>query len=258
MAMQLRPTWTRAGVGAVMCLAVVACEVSVVSSEGGGEESESDGRTEDAGASAGEGGGESSPSESASDAGSASDSAADASGEDEASDEGSGSSDAGDGETGELPPSDGWFELGQGEDNFSPLTDGGPIDLVLGGQGLWMFPMPVRGGGFALPDNPLDFDDPNSPRLSVTFDVDDFTTVSGDHFAKIGNLPVPFDDLGDGTCEYIYLPVIAPNEFTDGCSIDGHTAHVSATLAVGGGGAPLTFDLDLVVVVPPNGGPACD
>jgi hypothetical protein len=147
--------------------------------------------------------------------------------------------------------------LGEGEESFTPLVDGGEIQLVLGGQGLFMFPMPLRGEGFEVPDDPLDFDDPKAPRLSLVFDIDEFDTAYGDHFAKITDLPLPLTQLPGGGYEFIYLPVIAPNDFGDMCEVHEHPAQVSATLSVAGGGAPLSYEVELIVIAPLGPGESC-
>ena len=240
--MRPRSALVRLGVCAALASSVGCADPDGLSSVLGSETSQAAGRHN-------AGSGAESNDTAGSDA-SASDSGASDSGEEGGGGSAGGSSD--------LPPSEGWFEVGQGEDEFVALVDGGEIELVHGGQGLWMFPMPIRGAGFQNPDNPLDWDDPKSPRLSLVFDIEDFETVYGDHFGKVGDYPVSMFDKGDGIYEHIYLPVIAPNDFTDKCSIHGHAAHVSASLAVAGGGAPLTYEVDLVVVVPITIADPCD
>lgn len=153
------------------------------------------------------------------------------------------------GESGELPPSDGWFEMGQGEASFEALEPEGDLNLVLGGQGLFMFPMPIRGEGFDVPV-PYTFGDPDTPRLTLTVDIEDYHTDFGDYFARVNRYPIEFDVLDDGSYEFIYLQVIAPNDFVDMCSVHMHQAHIEASLAVAGGGAPLIFERDMTVVSP--------
>jgi hypothetical protein len=205
-------------------------------SEDGGRPNSSDGLVDDSG-------------------GSSSGAASSEGGSDEGGDSGSGS---GESETGSLPPSPGSFELGWGETSFSALEQNGTIELVLGPQGLWMFPMPIRAEGFELPAGGFDFDDPDTPRLTMTFDIEDYETLFGDYFARFNNLPLDFAVLENDTYEFIYLPVIAPNDFVDICTIVGHNARVEAELAVAGGGAPLSWTIDLSILPPVGMDPGCD
>ena len=143
----------------------------------------------------------------------------------------------------------GWIEVGFGEYDFTPLSDGGEMHIVWGGQGAAMFPMPIRGGEFELPDDPRDYTDEKAPLLDLTIDIDGFNHGVGGHFKRIANYPLQFDILEDGTYEFIYVQVIVPDDI-DPAELEGKTAHLEVQLDPWGS-APLVQELDLQVTVDP-------
>jgi hypothetical protein len=109
-------------------------------------------------------------------------------------------------------PCDASVEIGQGYSSFAPLGGAdAPWQLVLGGQGLYMFPMTLQLSGFDMPADPGDWGDPKLPQLAVTFDVPGHPGAVGGHFVRIANYPLASVDLGDGTFEVVYVPLIIPD-----------------------------------------------
>ena len=77
--------------------------------------------------------------------------------------------------SGGVPPDpDAWIAMGQGEEGWFPVEDGDELLMVLGGQGLLMFPMPLRGSGFTLADDPSDYTDPATPLFDMYLDIEGF------------------------------------------------------------------------------------
>lgn len=105
-----------------------------------------------------------------------------------------------------------WFEVGWGERGFAPLEAGGELRIVWGAQGSAMFPMPVRGGNFVLPDDPKDYYDEKAPLLDLELDIEGHNDGPGGHFKRIANYPVTFDVGDDGTYEFVYVAVIVPDD----------------------------------------------
>lgn len=156
---------------------------------------------------------------------------------------GSGSSD---GSSSGEPATVGWFELGFGETAFAPLRDGDPLQVVWGGQGAAMFPLPLRGGEFVLPDPPSDYTSELAPLFDLDIDIEGYNDGPGNHFKHLANYPITFEILPDGTYEYIYVAVLLPDHI-DPVALDGLPAHFSGRLRPYGS-APFEIDLDLVVV----------
>lgn len=116
-----------------------------------------------------------------------------------------------DGCTGAMP-CDASVVIGQGYTGFEPLGgEEAPWQLVLGGQGLYMFPMTLQLSGFDMPPDPSDWGDPKLPQLAVTFDVPGHPGAVGGHFVRIANYPLASVDLGDGTFEVVFVPLIIPD-----------------------------------------------
>ncbi len=150
-----------------------------------------------------------------------------------------------------LPAGDPWYELGQGETEFNELGGDEELVMVLGGQGLLMFPMPLRGGGFTIPDDPTNFTDPKTPILHLTMDIEGHNTGFGGHFFRLNNYPIPVEVQPDGSYLFYYVTIFIPDELEDICAIHGLTAQIRSTLVTDGETEPLHFDLDVTVYVPP-------
>lgn len=147
------------------------------------------------------------------------------------------------------PNTDAWFLMGQGETGWNEVDDGDSLVMVLGGQGLLMFPMPIRGEGFTLPDDPQDWTDPNIPILDIHLDIEGFNIGFGGHFSRIANYPVPFTILEDGTYEFVYITIFVPDELTDPCDIHGLPGELYAELDTADGDV-LTWERSVIIEVP--------
>jgi hypothetical protein len=154
------------------------------------------------------------------------------------------------------PNSDAWLKLGQGEFEYQELSEGDEMLMVLGGQGLLMFPIPIHAGGFTLPEDPSNYTDPNVPILDMHLDIDGFNFGFGDHFARLANYPIPFEVLDDGTYEFIYVTIFVPDELENPCDIDELPGHLHAELETADGDT-LIVDLDVSIEVPADLGTGC-
>ncbi|MEM6290789.1 MAG: hypothetical protein AAGA54_05970 [Myxococcota bacterium] len=105
-----------------------------------------------------------------------------------------------------VEPGEGWFEVGYGLEDFIPFD--GELPVSLGPQGFQMFSLPLRGGDFPVPPDPLDFDHPDTPVLSIWADIEGIegTHPSG-HFAAYLDYPVPFSVSLDGEADYEFISV---------------------------------------------------
>jgi hypothetical protein len=92
-----------------------------------------------------------------------------------------------------------------------------------------MFPMPLRGGNFELPDPPANYLDDKAPILSLELDIEGYNIASGGHFKRIANYPVAFDVLEDGTYEFIYVVIIVPDSI-DPSELHGRPARLHVEL----------------------------
>ncbi len=126
-------------------------------------------------------------------------------------------------------PVDPYFELGQGEAVWQGLSGSSRLKLVLGGQGAYMFPIAVRGGGFVLPDNPTQFNHPDAPRIDITIEIEGYANNSG-FFARVTDFPIPFTVKDDDSYEYFYIAVIAPDALFDPNEIHNLPVRIEATL----------------------------
>lgn len=161
-------------------------------------------------------------------------------------------SDGGKEEADDGPPAPGaWIAMGQGEEGWYPVENGDELLMVLGGQGLLMFPMPLRGKGFTLADDPSDYTDPATPIFDMYLDIPGFELDFGGHFKRLSNYPVPFEILPDGTYEFVYITLFVPDELTNPCDIDGLPGELHAELDVVDGYV-LTWDRSVVMEVPPE------
>ena len=143
-----------------------------------------------------------------------------------------------------------WIAMGQGEEGWSPVEDGDELLMVLGGQGLLMFPMPLRGSGFTLADDPSDYTDPRTPIFDMYLDIEGFDLDFGGHFKRLANYPVPFEILSDSTTyEFVYITLFVPDDLLDPCAIDGLPGELHAELDVVDG-YTLTWDRSVVMAIP--------
>ena len=138
----------------------------------------------------------------------------------------------------------GWFDFGWGTE-WHTLDDGGVLKVVWGGQGAAMFPMPLRGGEFVLPDPPDDYTSELAPILDLQLDIDGHNDGVGGHFKRIANYPITFEIQPDGSYEYLYLAVLLPDE-VDPAILDGLPGHVAVQLRPYGS-APLLLERDVVI-----------
>jgi hypothetical protein len=150
------------------------------------------------------------------------------------------------------PPEAGWFQVGWGIDSFAPIENGSEFTIVWGTQGAAMFPMPVRGGDFVLPDDPGDYTDPKAPLMDLELDIEGHNDGFGGHFKRIANYPLVFEVLEDGTYEFLYVAIILPDD-KDPLELEGLPAHLHVTLRPYEV-APIEIDLDLVVATEPAPG----
>jgi hypothetical protein len=154
------------------------------------------------------------------------------------------------------PNSDAWLKLGQGELEFDEIQDGDELLMVLGGQGLLMFPIPLHAGEFTLPDDPGNYLDPKVPVLDLHLDIEGFNIGFGGHFARIANYPIPFEVLDDGTYEFIYVTIFVPDELENPCDIDELPGQLHVELETADG-ETLIVDLDVSIEVPDFLGTGC-
>lgn len=128
------------------------------------------------------------------------------------------------------------------------LEDGDTLPVVLGGQGLMMFAIGLRGANFEIAADPFDFDDPKMPKLDSYIDIDGYNLDTADHFKWLPNYPIPFEPLAaiPGVNEFLYVAMIIPDEIPDPSVLDGLPGHLHMELQIFGE-APVVRDLDFVV-----------
>ena len=141
----------------------------------------------------------------------------------------------------------GWFQVGWGQGEFVPLADGDAFPIVLGGQGAQMFPMPLRGGEWFLPENPTSWMDETGPLVDMEMDIEGWNDGPGGHFKRIANYTLDWVVLPDGTYESSFLPIIVPDG-VEPEDIEGEPAHLWVRLRPHEQPA-LELELDVVVTI---------
>lgn len=141
----------------------------------------------------------------------------------------------------------GWFQVGWGDGEFVPLADGDAFPIVLGGQGAQMFPMPLRGGEWFLPENPTSWMDETGPLVDMEMDIEGWNDGPGGHFKRIANYTLDWVVLPDGTYESSFLPIIVPDG-VEPEDIEGEPAHLWVRLRPHEQPA-LELELDVVVTI---------
>ncbi|MBV1858092.1 MAG: hypothetical protein KUG77_06740, partial [Nannocystaceae bacterium] len=145
----------------------------------------------------------------------------------------------------------GFLEVGFGENNFTPIEDGGELELVWGTQGSAMIPLPIHAGGITVPDDPRDYTDERAPLLDVTLDIEGEDPGFCGHFKCVSNYPMSFDVLSDGTYEFMYVRVIMPDG-VDVQSLDGKAATLRVELSpIDSGTLVQEFNLTVLAEPPP-------
>ena len=147
------------------------------------------------------------------------------------------------------PADPGWFDVGWGIESFTPIVEGDEFTIVTGSQGASMFPMPIRGGEFVLPEDPSDYLDERAPMMDLELDIEGHNDGFGGHFKRIANYPLVFEILPDGTYEFLYVAIILPDG-QDAFELEGLPAHLRVQIRPYESD-PIVRELDLVVAVEP-------
>lgn len=133
--------------------------------------------------------------------------------------------------------------MGWGLDAYNPIADVLPV--FVGPQGLDMFSLPLRGSGFPVPPQPVDFDDPDLPVLTMWVDVQGYEP----HLAEVSDYVVPFSPDVDSPADYEYVAVwltipddVSPEDLV------ALPAHLHAELDTADG-QHLEADYDVAVVM---------
>lgn len=147
-------------------------------------------------------------------------------------------------DTSKLGQADGWFDVGWGVDAFHPIASEVPI--FLGPQGAWMFSLPLRGGGFDVPQPPS-YDDPRTPRLDLAVEIDGFMAP----LTAVEDLAIAFSPGAEPEIfEYRSAWLVIPDAIEPG-DLVGRTGSIEAELRTGDGDA-LQREYDIVVGEPMN------
>lgn len=130
-----------------------------------------------------------------------------------------------------------FLELYDHDDNL--LGDDVTLPLECGGQGLWMFGLYPKFGGY----DPMS----ESVSFSVTVDVEGYNINPAGHFfsGDVGYY-VGCEDLIGGV--FGVVPILPPDELPDPVVLDGLTATVHVELATGA--ETLTFDATMPLSAP--------
>ena len=139
----------------------------------------------------------------------------------------------------------GWFEIGWGVEEFNALEPGSDLEVVWGTQGAAMFPLPLRGGGFVLPEDPRDYESPMAPKFDLQIDIDGHNDGVGGHFMYLANYPITFEIEPDGSYEFLYVAARLP-DVIDPTTLEGLTAHLWTRLRPYES-EEIVLELDLVV-----------
>lgn len=132
------------------------------------------------------------------------------------------------------------FTLGEAvfnpEDPLAPptykeLAEGGTLQIVRGGQGLLMLPLGVHGRGFEVPADPLDWNDPRTPKIDLWVDIEGYNVGAGGHFARVAGYPIGFTPIDmEGNLEHLYITVFVPDAVADATVLFGKTGLIRAEL----------------------------
>lgn len=119
------------------------------------------------------------------------------------------------------------------------LADGVTLPLECGGQGLWMFGLYPKFGGW----DPMD----TSVTFAVTVDVEGFNLGPSGHFYRgdVGYY-VGCEDVDGGVPGVV--PILPPDELADLSQLDGLTAQVHVEIAADG--EAVTFDAAMPLSAP--------
>jgi hypothetical protein len=147
--------------------------------------------------------------------------------------------------TGEPNPA--WIEIGWGQDEYRRLAAGDAFEIVWGTQGSAMFPIIVRGGGFQLPPDPLDWQHANAPIAELWLDIEGHNDGFGGHYKRIANYQMGFEILEDGTYESTFIAIILPDG-SDPEAIEGLPATLWFEIDPADT-APVAVQLDLTVAL---------
>jgi len=137
-----------------------------------------------------------------------------------------------------------WLEVGWGTTEFNAFDESLPV--VIGPQGLSMFSMPIRGGGFYNPPDPS-FDNPDMPMLHAWVEIEGYELSEGGYFNEVVDYPALFYPSldNDGILEGPAVWLVLPNQ-VDPLEIVGRTAFLRAEL-VDRDGLVLVDEYELVV-----------
>jgi len=142
------------------------------------------------------------------------------------------------------PAPEPWFVLGWDYiGGWIELEPGDPLTITIGGQGLWMIPLGVRGEGFCVPADPYAYD--LVPTLDARIEAEGRPTP----VAAVVGFPVSFEPLDetDRTLGYTFIPMII-DDTIDPAELEGVPATIHAELRARDT-PPLSFTLDGVLTI---------
>ncbi len=142
----------------------------------------------------------------------------------------------------------GWFELGWGVEEFNAF-DEETLPIFLGTQGLEMFSVPIRGGGFPFQPEPSNIDHPDTPLQTLWLDIEGITLDRSEHFDEYAGYKVPFEEAigkdGESIAEYVAVSLIIP-EHIGGAALEGRQAYLHAELTCADG-QTLVTDIEATI-----------